>query len=321
MKVIRGINKLHLAPKSSVVTIGVFDGVHAGHSEVIGRAVRRAKELGLKSVVITFDPHPAKVLDHASEVPSLISLAHRIKLIESMSPDYLVVLSFSRPLASLPGDSFAKDILAARAGAGEVYVGDNFYFGKGAASGAPELGRLGRKHGFKVKVVPAVKIAGSRISSSSIRKLIAEGRLDEAEKFLGRPVSVLGTVVSGANLARELGYPTANINPHHEAIPPCGVYAVLVKYGQRLYKGVLNIGFRPTFYAPRDREEAIEVHIFGFKDTIYGKDLEVFFVKRIRDEARFIDKEGLVRQIRADEMAALKILRKCRTRRFKKILT
>jgi riboflavin kinase/FMN adenylyltransferase len=317
MKVIYGIHDLSIAPKSSVVTIGVFDGVHAGHARVIGKAVARARSAGLKSVVITFDPHPEKTLGRRSGAPSLISLDHRIKLIKAMSADYIVVLHFSKALAGLSAISFAKEVLLEKAGAREAYVGENFYFGKGAKAGPYELKKLGAALGIKVIVVPTLKIGGYRASSSLIRTLISSGRLDTAAKFLGRPVSALGTVTAGANLARELGYPTANLNPHHEVIPPSGVYAVLVKYAGRTLKGVLNIGLRPTFYAPRDREPAIEVHIFNFHKTIYGRDLEVFFIKKIRDEKKFSGKELLIERIKQDEKKALSILKTAKIRSYR----
>ena len=309
MKVLRGLNSLHYKPGSSIVTIGVFDGVHIGHAIVIRKAVARASALGLKSVVITFDPHPAKVLRHPSKSPSLISLEHRIRLIEEMTPDYVVILKFTKALASLSPEAFARNVILSHAGAKEVYVGDNFFFGKGAGAGAENLRKIGCCLGFKVTVVHAVKIGSQRISSSRIRKLVTSGRIRQAEKFLGRPVSVLGTVVSGANLARELGYPTANLNPHHEVIPPSGVYAVRIRYDGKVFKGVLNIGNRPTFYAPRDREPAIEAHIFGFDKRIYGHDLEVYFIRKIREERKFSDKKGLIRQIEKDEKSALCILK------------
>lgn len=309
MKVIYGIKGLHIAPGRSVVTIGVFDGVHIGHVSVIKKAIARARSEGLESVIITFDPHPLKTIRKRPGAPSLISLDHRIRLLRALSPDYIVVLRFSKALARQSPSYFAREVLAHRAGAKEVYVGEDFYFGKGAKAGPGELRKLGRALGFGVEVVPYVKIGASRVSSSLIRGLIAGGDLKKAGKLLGRTVSVLGTVTSGANLARELGYPTANLNPHHEIIPPCGVYAVLVRYGDKMLKGVLNIGLRPTFYAPRDREPAIEVHIFNFHKTIYGRELEVIFVKKIRDERRFPDRERLIARIEEDEKAAVAILR------------
>ena len=309
MKLMKGLRHLKAPSGGSIVTIGVFDGVHRGHARVIDAAVKRARALGVKSIVVTFDPHPAKVVRPSSKVPSLISLDHRIRLIGDMTPDILIVLSFTKAFAALTDKEFAGKILAAKAGAKEVYIGDNFYFGKHARSGARELRGLGERFGFKVHVVKALKMGRLRISSSLIRHLIKEGRLHDAARFLGRPVSVLGTVVGGANLARELGYPTANLNPHHEVVPPSGVYAVLVRYKDRLYKGILNIGVRPTFYASRDREPAIEVHIFGFNGDIYGKDLEVYFIRKIRQERQFKGQESLVRQIKKDEKAVLAILR------------
>ena len=304
---IRGLNNLHIK-EGSVVTIGVFDGMHIGHRKIIGDVVKRAKALGLASAAVTFDPHPLKVLSRGHAIPSLISLDHRIRLIKECGLDILVVLKFTKAVSSLSAEDFVKDILVDRMNAREIYVGGDFYFGKGRKAGPTALKALAKRHALKVRVVKPVKASGRVVSSSLIRKLIAAGELRKAAKFLARPVSVLGTVVSGANLARELGYPTANLNPHHEAIPPSGVYACLVRYGKKFYKGILNIGTAPTFYSPRDREPAIEVHIFDFRKDVYGKDLEVLFIGKLRDEKRFKDKDTLVAEIEKDEKAARKIL-------------
>lgn len=325
MKIVHGLQNLRPSGRGSVATIGVFDGVHIGHARVIAKVVARAKRLGLKSVVMTFDPHPAKVagktLRRRKAAPSIISLAHRMRLIEALSPDILVVLGFTKKFASLSAEDFARHVLVDKARAREVYVGSNFYFGAGASSGIAELKALGRRYGFKVGAVSVV-LAGKRpASSSAVRQLIAKGDLKRAQRLLGRPVSIFGTVIKGANLARELGYPTANLNPHHEVVPPSGVYAVLVRYGHRTFKGILNIGVRPTFYAPRDQEPAIEVHIFGFKEQIYGKDLEVFFIKKIRQERRFDSQDALVEQIKNDENIALSMLKSIEGIKFKNSLT
>lgn len=309
MIAIYGLRWFKLPRHRSVVAIGIFDGVHAGHARVISSAVRRAKALGLKSVVMTFDPHPAKVLGHRLSAPSLMSIAHRTRLMAALGPDYIVIARFSKALAALGPAEFAEKVLVSKAGAAEVFVGDNFYFGKGAKAGSGSLASIGRKSGFRVNVVPPVMAGGHRVSSSAIRSLISKGRLSEAARLLGRPVSVYGTVAPGARIATELGYPTANINPHHEVVPPSGVYAVIVDHGGRRYKGVLNIGWRPTFYAPRDMEPTIEVHIFGFRGRLYGKDLEVSFIKKLRDERRFSDSASLVRQIRKDGSRAIAALR------------
>jgi riboflavin kinase/FMN adenylyltransferase len=314
MKVIRGLRRLEVRPSGSVVTIGVFDGVHIGHRRVISRAVDRARRLRAESVVITFDPHPSKVLSPGYHAPSLISLKHRIRLIGELGADTIVILKFTKALSGLSPEKFARKVLVDAARAREVHVSRNFYFGRAARAGVKELDGLGRKFGFVVRVASPATAAGVAASSSMIRALIRSGKIGAASRFLGRPVSMLGTVVAGARLARELGYPTANINPHHEVIPPSGVYAVMVRFRGGLYGGVLNIGLRPTFYAPRDREPAIEVHIFGFKGRIYGRDLEVFFVKKLREEIKFGSVTGLTGQIRKDAAAARSAIRRFRRR-------
>lgn len=318
MKVIKGLHALQKPLKSSVLTIGVFDGVHIGHRRVIGKVVARAKELRAKSVVVTFDPHPMKSLAPAdNRTPSLISLDHRLKIVGSLGVDILVVVNFTGAVSGLSPRAFVKSILVDKLGVGEIYVSENFYFGKNAAAGVRELEALGREFGFSVRVVSPARAGGRIISSSLIRKLVTGGDLRKAALLLGRPVSVLGTVVSGARLARELGYPTANLNPHHEVIPPGGVYAVMVRYEGRLYRGVLNIGLRPTFYAPRDCEPAIEVHIFGFSGKVYGKDMEVFFMGKLRDERRFSGKADLVAQIAKDKKSAQALLGRPHKRKIK----
>lgn len=308
MKIFRGINSIRKI-SGSVATIGVFDGVHIGHRAVIGRVVKKARAIGAKSVVVTFDPHPAKVLGKEREAPSLVSLEHRVRLIEGLGVDILVVLAFTEELARYSPEKFVDTILIKGLGVKEIYIGENFFFGARASAGAARLRSIAGAASVKVIPIRSVRIGGRVASSSLARKMILSGRLDSAKKMLGRPVSLLGTVIRGTMLARSLGYPTANVNPHHEVIPPCGVYAVRVIFGKRRFGGVLNIGWKPTFYGPRDKEPTIEVHIFGFGRRIYGRDLEIAFVRKIRDERRFDDREALVRQIKRDAAAAKSILR------------
>jgi len=308
MKIFRGINSIHRA-NGSVATIGVFDGVHRGHRAVIKKVVERARALGTKSVVVTFDPHPSKVLRKGRAAPSLISLEHRIRLIEELGVDILVILAFTDELARCSAEKFVKRILVNGLGVKEVYIGENFFFGRGARAGASRLRLIAGATSVTVKAVPFIRTGGKTASSSLVRKLIFSGRIGMAKRVLGRPVAILGTVVPGSGLARGLGYPTANINPHHEVIPPRGVYAVNIRYGGKSLGGVLNIGWKPTFFSPRDREPTIEVHIFDFRRKIYGRVLEMLFVKKIRNEIRFKGREPLVRQIRRDVAAARRILR------------
>lgn len=308
MRVIKGLKALR-SIKNSSLTVGVFDGVHIGHRKIIGKVVEAAKRAKLSSVVLTFDPHPLKVLKAGAKAPSLISLKHRIKLIGELGVDYLIVLNFTKSFSGIPPEKFVRDILVKKIGAKVIYAGPDFYFGRGAL-GRPELlKKLSFKLSFKVEIVKPVKVRGRVVSSSAIRDYILKGELEKAESLLGRPVSVLGTVVKGTGLARYLGYPTANVNPHHEVIPPTGVYAVRIKFGSRRFNGVLNIGTRPTFYSPKDKEPSIEVHIFNFKGDLYGKDIEVIFVKKIRQEQKFKVIADLISEIRNDEKKALQILK------------
>jgi len=295
--------------KKSVVTIGVFDGVHIGHRTVIERTVARARAVGAMSIVVTFDPHPLKVLGAHHLAPSLMSLKHRVNIIRSLGVDKVIVMKFDQRLSEMDPSVFIKDIIRKKLNAQEIFVGEDFCFGKGAGADIRALKRIAGTAGLKVHPVKAVKRGGRIISSSEIRRLIVAGRIKEASNLSGRPFSILGTVVSGAKLARVLGYPTANINPHHEAMPPSGVYAVKVRLDKKLFKGVMNIGVRPTFYDHgRDTEPSIEVHIFGFHGSIYGKDLEVIFVRRLRPEKKFNTIDSLIEQVRRDEKAAKRLL-------------
>ncbi len=291
----------------SVVTIGIFDGVHTGHKKIIAETVRRAKALNVRSVLITFNSHPLKVLRPSRTPATLISLNHRIALIEDMGLDVLIAINFTKEIASLKPHEFVKRFLVERLGAKEVVVGGDFRFGAGRKGDIKLLRFLGAIYGFKVAYVKAVRVLGHKVSSSLIRSFIMRGDLAKAQALLGRPVSIFGTVVHGAKIGRILGYPTANINPHHEAVPPSGVYAVRVKYGEGRYGGVMNIGFRPTLH--HEAEPVIEVHLFDFKKKgIYGRDLQVDFARRLRPERRFGNKEALIAQIRRDSLRAQKLL-------------
>ena len=292
--------------KNTVLAIGIFDGVHIGHRRIISAAIREAKKRKEESVVITFDPHPSKILKPHMNVPSIMSTSHRLKLICGLGADRCCVVKFDKKFSKFTPKDFAGKVLAGKFKASKVFIGSNFVFGKGNSGNALSLKKLGREYGFEVKVVPMVKVGRNIVSSTAIRRHIIRGRLDEAARMLGRPVSVYGTVVSGKRRGRLLGYPTANIDPHHEAIPPAGVYAVWVRRGKKRYGGALFIGKRSTF---GEKETVIEVHIFDFQEFIYREDIEVEFVKRLRRARKFADHAKLVEQIRRDDIQAKKILK------------
>jgi len=289
--------------------MGVFDGVHKGHRQIISKVVKRANVCRTASLLVTFWPHPANVLKPYKKVPLLISLKHRLSLIDGLGVDYALVLRFTKKLSRMNASEFIKQLIK-KIHIGEIVVGGNFFFGRNKSGSLEDLRAFSNIYGYKINSVKPRKAFGKIISSTRIRELILRGNLVRASRLLSKPVAILGTVVSGERRGRFMGFPTANIDPHHEAIPPSGVYAVKVRFGKKLHKGILNIGTRPTFkraaYAGQD--PTIEVNIFNFNKSIYGDDLEIMFVKKLRIEKKFRDLAALRRQIEKDRGRAKKIL-------------
>ena len=274
-----------------MVAIGVFDGVHRGHINILKNAAIQARKIKGKSIVVTFYPHPQKE-------PSLYSLAHRLKFIAEQGIDVCAVVSFNRKFSSISAENFIKNILLKNLRAKYIFVGSNFRFGKYAKGNIKLLRKFGRDCGFKVRVFKVVRKNNLAVSSTVIRSLIRKGQLNKAQLLLTRPVSVLGTVIKGMSLAKRLGVPTANINPHHEVTPGSGIYAVRVIFAGKKYFGICYIGRKPTLNMGKERH--IEVHIFGFKKNIYGKDLEIQFLKKIRNDKKFSSLHALACQIQKD---------------------
>jgi riboflavin kinase/FMN adenylyltransferase len=301
MRVVTDLGALERRPRA--VAIGTFDGVHAGHRAVIGEAVARARDADLASAVLTFDRHPLAVLDLGRQPRLLSSAAEKRRLIAELGPDELVVLRFDEALAALEPEEFCRGILHEPLDARVVVVGENFTFGAGGRGDAGALERLGRVHGFETVVVHLVTEDGRAISSTRIRRLLHDGRLEEVREILGRPPSAVGRVVPGVRRGRTLGVPTANVDVEAGTIfPGRGVYAARVRVAERWFRAAVNIGHNPTFHR-RDEETThvtVEAHLLGFSGDIYAREIRVDFVHKLRDERRFDSVEALVAQMQAD---------------------
>jgi riboflavin kinase/FMN adenylyltransferase len=284
----------------SVAAIGVFDGVHRAHSAIIKAAISKARRLGVPAVVVTFWPHP-----RGQE--SLYSLEHRLRLLEGLGVDLCIVVRFTSMFARMSPEAFVRDIICKCLNARVVYVGENFRFGKNASGDVADLSALLMQCRATINVFKTLKTGGKAISSSYIRRLISLGKLAAAQRLLLRPVAVYGHVVHGTGRGALLGFPTANIDPHHEITPPSGIYAVRVLLNNARLKGICYIGTRPTFYRT-DKFFAIEVHIFNFNKNIYDTYIEVQFIKKIRDDRSFASASELTLQIKRDISKAKEIL-------------
>ena len=292
----------------TVVTVGNFDGVHLGHRAILGRVTARAKELGSQPVALTFDPHPVKMLRPQANLPLLTTPEQKFRLLKEAGMDAVVVLPFTQEFAAIPARDFVVRYFVESLKAREVVVGHDYNFGYQREGNIDLLKELGQTLGFTVQVVWAVEVNGAVVSSSLIRAMLKLGKVEEANELLGRPYSVSGQVIVGKGRgAKLLGIPTANILPENDLLPASGIYAVVAQWGEKILPGVANIGTCPTF----DNETALslEVHIFDFAGDLYGENLSVEFVARLREERRFPSIEALGAQIRADIAAARKVLR------------
>ena len=307
IKIYRGFGDPRLHKKERAVAVGIFDGVHQGHQKIIARVLIESRKRGWVPTVVTFDPHPMKVLRPRIHHPNiLMSLAHRLRMFESLGVREAVVIRFDRRFSKVSREIFLRRLLLDRLGMKFLAVGHDFRFGRKALGDSDFLRGEAKKSGFHAAFISPLKNAGQIISSTRIRSLVETGRLAEAKKMLGRPVSVYGTVVRGRGRGKKLGFPTANLNPHHEALPPEGVYAAFGYLGGRKLKGVIHIGARPTF---SESDRSLEVHFLNFTGDLYGREIELVFVARLRGIRRFQNPEALTRAIRRDSQKAARLLR------------
>lgn len=291
---------------SLCLTLGIYDGVHLGHQKIIRRVVERAKEIGGMSCVVTFDPHPREVLIPDTAPDLLTSTKKKIELLEALGLDAVCLIRFTREFAQVEARKFVKDFLINTLRTRAIVEGYDWRFGKGRKGDVELLREIGKDNGYEVEQVDGVVIDGQVVSSTLIRELVLEGNLDKAAAYLGREYSITGDIVEGSRMGREIGFPTANIEPHHEAIPPNGIYAVRVDVAGERKNGTLNIGVRPT--VTEEKKRTIEVHIMDFYRDIYNEEIEVTFVERLRDEKKFPSVEALTDQIKKDVEKARRVL-------------
>lgn len=298
-RVLSSIAELQTIRGPVVLAIGVFDGVHLGHRAVIERALSDARAAGGTAVVVTFDPHPIRVLRPEKAPHLLTSTAHKIRLIRDLAAEHLLIIPFDRAFAETPPAEFIRALARACQPLREICVGHQWSFGKARAGNLDLLKHLGDELGFDEVGVHAVQIDGQIVSSTLTRRAVEAGDLPLAARFLGREYTILGTVVEGDRIGRTLGFPTANLAAHNEQFPPNGVYSVAVNRSGQSLRGVVNIGIRPTF-AHATGERILEVHLLDFDTDIYGEDLELTFQKYLRPEQKFPTLDALRAQIARD---------------------
>ena len=285
----------------SVLTVGTFDGVHLGHQEILRYLNERAATVDGCSVVVSFDPHPREVV-LGKHVPLLTTLDERGDLLEAFGIDRFVVLPFTRDLSNLSPRDYVEQILIETIGLREIVIGYDHRFGRDRAGDRATLETLGAEHGFSVDVIPEQLVHEVTVSSSEVRRQLEAGGVAQAANLLGRPYTLTGTVVRGDQRGRTIGYPTANLRVRgdRKLVPKPGVYAIRASLGEETFGGMMNIGRRPTFET--DGAVTVEAHLFDFDREIYGRELEVAFVERIRDEKKFTGPDALVEQLKGDEV-------------------
>ncbi len=298
MEIIKGIENLKRDFINPVITLGNFDGVHLGHQKIFKRVIEEAERLNGEGIVITFEPHPLRVLDPDRSLPLLSPFRKKMMLIEATGIKTVLCIEFSLNFSKLTASEFIERILVNQIKVKKVIIGFNYHFGNQKGGDVETLVHEGRRFGFEVEVVEGVKINQTPVSSSKIRELLQEGEVEEASKFLGRDYPVIGRVIKGTGRGKDLGFPTANIERSEELYPKIGVYAVEVIWKENHFDGVASIGRNPTFNP--EGEISLEVYLLDFGEDLYGEEIQVNFKRRIRDEIRFNDAQELIEQIKKD---------------------
>lgn len=305
MKVVRRLAQLVPPPEGTVVTIGNFDGVHLGHRTIFRRVVGEARARGAAAAVVTFEPHPLRLLAPEKAPPRINTPQEKVRLIRASCIDLLLILPFTRKLAALPAEAFVTRILVEKLAVRHLVIGYDYAFGRNREGDAAFLAAAARRHGFTLDVLEPLRAGSEVYSSTRIRQILLRGDVAGVVDVLGRHFTLDGRVVSGEGRGRQLGFPTANLATAKELLPLEGVYAVRVRLGRRLYDGVVNLGRRPTFAGDGP---TLEIHLLDYAGDLYGRTLRLYFVARLRDEKRFASVGELQAAVRADIERARAVL-------------
>lgn len=307
MKIFHGTDNAGIA-RGTVLTLGVFDGLHLGHQKIMEIVVSRARAAGAIPTAITFDPHPRAVLYPENAPPLLQTLDQRLSSFEVLGIEQAIVVRFDTDFAAQDAKVFLSSIVHERLQAKEVYLGKGFAFGKNRGGNVELLRKMSQELGFYADEVDEVSLRGQRISSSKIRHLLAEGKVNLARRMLGRPYGIEGQIVRGDQRGRTIGFPTANLKPRNRVVPKFGVYATATLIKDQWRRSITNVGVRPTFTG--DKEPSIETYVFDFDGDLYGEVLRVRFLHRIRDEKKFGGIDELKAQIQKDSNRTLLYFRR-----------
>ncbi len=306
MKICYGITQSEIQ-QPTIVTLGIFDGLHLGHQRIMQMVTSRAKATGLVATVLTFSPHPRALLQPQTAPPLLHTFEQKAEGLKILGIEQLVVLEFTRELASLSAEEFVRKIIYKGLGAKEVYLGEGFAFGRGREGNFQKLKELSHQFDFFADEIKEVVIRNQRISSTLIRNLLTGGRVNLARRMLGRPYGVEGIVMEGRHVGRQLSFPTANLMPQNAVIPADGVYVTLTLVDGIWRRSVTNIGVRPTFAGLNERQ--VESHLLDFQGDLYGQTLRIRFLHRLRAEKKFASLDELKAQISKDSARASRYFR------------
>jgi riboflavin kinase/FMN adenylyltransferase len=307
MQVLHSISDLASLRGPLFLAIGVFDGVHRGHQAVISTSADHARSVNGTPVVVTFDPHPEKVLRPDRAPHLLTATQHKIALIRDLGVGHLLIIPFDKEFAATEPEDFVRQLVMHSKPLSEICVGHQWSFGKDRRGNLDLLKKLGAHLRFGVVGIPPVRLDGEVISSTAIRRAVEKGDFVKAAAMLGHDYTILGTVTRGDNLGKKIGFPTANISAHSEQFPPDGVYFAKAKLDGVRYPGLVNLGYRPTVSGTKTNR-VLEIHLLDFDRDIYGRELEVQFIRYLRPEKKFGNVEALARQIEADVREARGIL-------------